>query len=77
MSDTAGKTTKVPWDVDLSSAKVEVPLATMQRLITVEEHDGLLRDAIENITAGSAQKAGTIRAQCRLLVRAGDEGPQV
>jgi hypothetical protein len=58
-------------------AKVEVPLATMQRLMTVEEHGGLLRDAIENIAAGSAQEAGTIRAQCRLLARVYDEGPQV
>ena len=65
-----------PWSVDLSNAKVEVPLTLMQHLQAVEEHAGLLRDAVESIAAGSAQKAETIRAQCRLLVRAFDEGTQ-
>jgi hypothetical protein len=51
-------------------------LATTQQLMTVEEDGDLLRNAIENTAAGSAQKAGTIRAQCRLLVRAYNEGPQ-
>lgn len=54
-----------PWDVDL------------QRLQAIEEHAGMLRDAVESIAAGSAQNAETIRAQCRLLVRAYDDGTQI
>jgi len=69
--------TEGPWGVDLSNAKVEIPLALMTRLMAIEEHAGKLRDAVESIGAGSGGVATYIRADCRRLVRAYDEGAQV
>jgi hypothetical protein len=77
MSDPADKTTKVPFNVDLSNAKVEVPLATTQQLMTVEEHGGLLRDAVEIDYGWECSEGRDDPRSMPLLVRAYDERPQV
>jgi len=63
-------------DAERQARRRQRKTSEMQRLLAIEEHAGMLRDAVESIAAGHAQKAETIRAQCRLLVRAYDEGTQ-
>ncbi len=48
-----------------------------RHLRVVEEHAGHLRDVVESIGVGGAAmtpREATLRAQCRLLVKAFDEG---
>lgn len=48
--------------------------AEIVRLRTIEEHAGLMRDAIEGLSVGHAQRADTIRGALRLVASAYDEG---
>lgn len=45
-----------------------------ERLRRIEEHAGLMRDAIEGLATGDAMRAETVRASIRLIVKAYDEG---